>query len=182
MAAPPAKQNTETGHQGGKPKEMFPPFDAKTFPSQILWFAIAFALLYVLMDRVSLPRVAGAIEMRRRRIDADLETAAAMQQEAREAGEAYDRTLAEAKGKAQDLAAETRAKIKAEADGKRHALEGELNVKLAHAEAQINDMKAGAMANVGAIAREATAAIVEHLTGRPVNPETVTAAVALTEK
>ena len=182
MAAPPAKQNTETGHQGAQPKEMFPPFDAKTYPSQILWFAIAFALLYVLMERVSLPRVAEAIEMRRRRIDADLATAAAMQQEARDAGEAYDRTLADAKGKAQDLAAETRAKIKAEADGKRHTLEAELNAKLAQAEAQINDMKASAMANVGAIARDATAAIVEHLTGRPADPEAITAAVAAIEK
>ena len=161
---------------------MFPPFDARTFPSQILWFAIAFALLYVLMARVALPRVAEAIEMRRRRIDADLEKAAAMQKEAREAGEAYERTLAEARGKAQDLAAETRAKLKSDADGKRTTLEAELNAKLAQSEAQIGDMKAKAMENVGAIAREATAAIVEHLTGKSADAEAVTMAVAATGK
>ncbi len=181
MAAPPANQTNETSQQAPPHKEMFPPFDARTFPSQILWFAIAFALLYVLMDRVGLPRVAGVLAMRRQRIDADLDKASAMQQEAKEAGAAYDKTLAEAKAKAQELAAETRAKIKADADGKRHTLEAELNTKLAQAEAQINDMKAGAMANVGAIAREATGAIVEHLTGKPADPEAVTAAVAATE-
>ena len=179
MANEPAQHNTETG--APPHKEMFPPFDARTFPSQILWFVIAFALLYVLMARVALPRLAAAIEMRRKRIDADLEKAAAMQKEAKEAGEAYERTLADAKGKAQDLAAETRAKIKADADGKRSALEADLNGKLAQAEAQISDMKAKAMANVGGIAREATAAIVEHLTGRPADPEAVSTAVAATE-
>ena len=180
MASEPAQHKTETG--APPKKEMFPPFDARTFPSQILWFAIAFSLLYVLMARVALPRVAEAIEMRRKRIDADLEKAATMQREAKEAGHAYDRTLAEAKGKAQDLAAETRAKIKADADGKRATLEAELSVKLAQAEAQISDMKAKAMANVGAIAREATSAIIEHLTGKPADHEAVTSAVAATER
>ncbi len=180
MASEPAQHQTQTG--APPKKEMFPPFDARTFPSQILWFAIAFGLLYVLMARVALPRVAEAIDMRRKRIDADLEKAAAMQQEAKEAGQAYERTLADAKSKAQDLAAETRAKIKSDADAKRATLEAELNGKLAQAEAQIGDMKAKAMANVGAIAREATSAIVEHLTGKPADNEAVTAAVAATER
>ncbi|MCX8254350.1 ATP synthase subunit b 2 [Beijerinckiaceae bacterium RH AL1] len=180
MASEPAQHQTETGVP--PKKEMFPPFDARTFPSQILWFAIAFGALYLLMSRVALPRVAEAIELRRKRIDADLEKAAAMQQEAKEAGKAYERTLAEAKGKAQDLAAETRAKIKADADGKRATLEAELNGKLAQAEAQISDMKSKAMANVGEIAREATSAIVEHLTGKPVEADKVSAAVAATGK
>lgn len=179
MANEPAQH---TSQQGAPPKkEMFPPFDARTFPSQILWFAIAFALLYVLMARIGLPKVAAAIETRRKRIDADIDKAAAMQKEAKEAGEAYERTLSEAKGKAHDLAAETRAKIKADADGKRATLEAELAGKLAQAEAQISDMKAKAMANVGGIAREATAAIVEHLTGRPADADAVTKAVAATE-
>ena len=180
MASQPAQHQTQTG--APPKKEMFPPFDARTYPSQILWFAIAFALLYVLMARVALPRVAEAIDLRRRRIDADLEKASAMQTEAREAGEAYERTLADARGKSQDLAAETRAKIKADADGKHKNLESDLNAKLAQAEAQIAEMKAKTMTNVGAIAREATSAIVEHLTGKPADADAVTTAVAATDK
>ena len=181
MAAPSPQQKTETGHPGGHAKPMFPPFDSRTYPSQILWFAIAFGVLYLLMARIGLPRVAQVLEMRRTRIANDLDRAAAMQREAKEAGEAYDRTLADAKARAQELAAETRAKLKAETDGKRQALEGDLAAKLAAAEAQIGDMKAKAMANVGAIARDATTAIVEHLTGKSADPEAVTAAVAATE-
>ena len=54
----------------------------------------------------------------------------------------------------------------AETESKRHALEDELNAKLATAEQQIRDMKTRAMSNVDGIAREASAAIVEHLTGK----------------
>jgi F-type H+-transporting ATPase subunit b len=59
------------------------------------------------------------------------------------------------------------AKLAAETASKRHELEADLNARLAAAEAQIGDMKTKAMSNVGAIAREAAAAIVQHLTGRP---------------
>ena len=50
---------------------------------------------------------------------------------------------------------------------KRHELEADLNTRLAAAEAQIGETKAKAMSSVGAIAREAAAEIVQHLTGRP---------------
>ena len=48
----------------------FPPFDASTFASQLLWFAITFGVLYYLMAKVALPRLAGIIEGRRDRIAA----------------------------------------------------------------------------------------------------------------
>ena len=34
---------------------VFPPFDATTFASQLLWLAITFAVLYYLMARVARP-------------------------------------------------------------------------------------------------------------------------------
>ena len=39
----------------GGAKPQFPPFNAETFASQIIWFAITFVLLYFLMSRVALP-------------------------------------------------------------------------------------------------------------------------------
>jgi F-type H+-transporting ATPase subunit b len=59
------------------------------------------------------------------------------------------------------------AKLAAETASKRHDLEADLNARLAAAEAQISEMKTRAMSNVGAIAREAAAQILQHLTGRP---------------
>jgi F-type H+-transporting ATPase subunit b len=128
---------------------------------------IAFAILYALMSRVALPRIGDIKTMRSDTIASELNEAQKLQAQADAAGAAYEKTLADAKARAQSLAQEMHAKLAAETAGKRHELEADLNTRLAAAEAQISDMKAKAMSNVGAIAREAAAQIVQHLTGRP---------------
>src|SRR5881227_3265859 len=160
------KTTSEVHHEGGG-HGVFPPFDATTYPSQILWFVIAFAILYALMSRVALPRVGEIKKMRSDTIASELNEAQKLQVQADAAGAAYEKTLADAKARAQSLAQEMHAKLAAETTSKRHELEADLNTRLAAAEAQIREMKTAAMSNVGAIAREAAAQIVQHLTGRP---------------
>ena len=63
-------------------------------------------------------------------------------------------------------------------DARRHALEADLNGRMEAAERQIADTKARAMGSVGGIARDAAAAIVEHLTGRSPDAGAVDAALA----
>src|SRR5207249_10144608 len=78
---------------------------------------------------------------------------------------AYEKALAEARGRAQGIADETSHRLNAEAEERRKALESELNAKLAEAERAIAATKSAAMSNVHAIASEAAAAIVERLIG-----------------
>jgi F-type H+-transporting ATPase subunit b len=158
--------------------DVFPPFDTTHFPSQLLWLVITFGALYLLMSKIALPRVAGILETRQAKITGDLDSATAMQKQAEDAGKAYDRTLADAKGKAQALAQETHAKLAAETESNRKALDADLNAKIAAAEAQIVDTKARAMANVDEIARDAATAIVQHLTGQTPDAGAIAGAVA----
>lgn len=156
----------------------FPPFDPHTYPTTILWLIVTFGILYVAMSRYALPRVGSILAERSAKIHERLAAARKMREEAREASDAYDRTLAEARDRSQELATEMRNRVKSEQDGKRKALEAELDEKLAAAEIRISDTKAGAMVNVGQIATETAAAIVEHLTGRPANPDQIAKAIA----
>ena len=160
------------------PAGVFPPFDAHNFVPQIVWLVIIFGALYWLMSRVALPRVGGILEARKSRIDGDLADAARMQEQAAAASAEYDSKLNSAKTRAQALAQETHDKLHAETEAKRHALDADLNRKLAAAEAQIAETKARAMTNVEGIARDAASAIIEHLTGRTASPEAVAAAMA----
>lgn len=155
----------------------FPPFDVNTFGSQLLWLAITFAVLYLLMSRVIVPRLSGILEDRRERIAGDLRIAAESKARAEEAGEAYEKALAEARGRAHALAQETRDRLAAEVAEKRAALEAELARNLADAEARITASKEKAMGNVEAIASDAAAAIVERLTGQAPAADVVAAAV-----
>jgi len=169
-------QTGTQAHGGGE--AAFPPFDSATFSPTIFWLLITFGALYAIMARYALPRVQSILKMRSDNIHANLAAARTMRQEAQEASENYAKTLAEAKARSQALANEARAKVKAEQNTKRHDLEAELNRKLQMAETQIADAKASAMANVGQIANEAAGAIVQHITGKPADPEAIAKAIA----
>ena len=177
-----ADVKTGTTQEPGGHKAGFPPFDSHTFPSQLLWFAIAFGALYILMTKIALPRVGAILETRQGKITGDLDSAAAAQKQADDAAKAYEKTLADAKSRAQGLGQEAAAKASAETEAKRKALESELNAKLAAAEAQIAATKSQAMANVDGIARDAAAAIVQQLTGKAASADAIASAVAAAVK
>ena len=71
--------HTEGGHGG------FPPFQTQTFASQLVWLAIAFVLLYVLMAKLALPRVGAIIEGRRKHIEDDIAEAGQLKTKSDEA-------------------------------------------------------------------------------------------------
>jgi F-type H+-transporting ATPase subunit b len=169
--------NTHTEHPGGG-KPQFPPFDKQTFASQLVWFAIFFIVLYVLIGRFAIPRIGGIIEARRGRIEGDLAEANRLKEQSDQALKAYEKSLADARARAQTLASETRDKLNAEADEARRKLEAELNARLTKAEEIIAATKTAAMANVRDIAIDAATAIVERLIGTAPAGPAVEAAVA----
>ena len=178
MANPTPQATTAEVSQPSSDHANFPPFDSSKFPSQILWLAITFGVLYYYMSKRFLPQVGGVIEARRARIAKDLDEATVLQQQADAAAAAHEKSLADARAKAQSLAQATRDQLAAEADAKRKALEDELAGKLQIAEAQIAATRAQAMTNVAAIALDATGAIVERLIGRSVDAGVIANAVA----
>jgi F-type H+-transporting ATPase subunit b len=175
MAEPAHTTSTEQkgGHEGG-----FPPFNVHTFPSQIVWLAVTFVLLYALMAKWALPKVGRIIEGRQKRIADDLAEAGRLKARSDEALSAYEKALADARGRAQAIANETRERQAAEAEAARKRTEEELNAKLAQAEKTIATTKQAAMANVRGIAEEAAAAIVERLIGSAPSRDAVADAVA----
>jgi len=156
----------------------FPPFNSQTFPSQLVWLVIAFVLLYVLMAKLALPRVAAVIERRQKTIEGDFAEAQKLKGQSEEALAAYEQALADARSRAQAIANETRDKQAAAAAASRKALEEQLNTKLAEAEKTIAATKQAAMQNVRGIAEDAARAIVERLSGAAPDAKAVAAAVA----
>ena len=164
---------TAPGEHGGA----FPPFASETFASQLLWFAIAFGLLYYVMSRLALPRVAAIMESRSQRIAADLAEAERLRTEADAAGAAYEKSLGDARARAKAIAQEMRDALTAESEAKRKALELELHERLAVAEKTIAARTQEAMASVRGIAADTATAIVERLTGRAPDRRAIDAAL-----
>jgi F-type H+-transporting ATPase subunit b len=167
--------HTEVPHEG---KGQFPPFNPHTFASQLVWLAIAFVVLYVLMSRLALPRIGKVIDAREAKIQGDIGEAERLKTQSDDAVAAYEKALADARNRAQAIANETREKQLAAADTARKALEEKLNAKLAESEKTIAATKQSAMGNVRGIATDAARAIVQQLLGKAPDEKSVDAAVS----
>src|SRR5215472_2286840 len=116
---------------------VFPPFDASTFPSQLVSLVVFFVALYIIVSRIALPRVGAVINARQNRIEGDLAEAQKLKDESEAALKAYEDELAAARSKAQAIGAETREKLNAASEVDRKSLESKLAARLADAEKSI---------------------------------------------
>ena len=175
-----AEPTAHTEAPGGK--TAFPPFQTQTFPSQLVWLAISFVLLYVLMAKVALPRIGAIFAERSKRIGDDLKAAQGFKEQSDAAHAAYEKALTDARARAQAIAAETREQQAAAAEATNKRLEAQLHERLAAAEQSIAATRTAAMGNVGAIAKDTASAIVERLIGQAPAEHEVTAALAEASK
>jgi F-type H+-transporting ATPase subunit b len=156
-----------------------PQLNPPDWAPQLIWLAITFSILYLLMKRVALPRIGSVIEMRAARIANDLDSADKLRRETQEAIAAYEQALAEAKARAHSIAQAGRNRLKEEVAAERAALERDLAGKAAEAQARIHAAKTSALKEVNAVASETAAKIVRRLIGiAPSPPEAATAVAA----
>lgn len=157
---------TTEAHATGEHAGVFPPFDSSGFGGQLLWLAITFVALYLVMSRMALPRIGGILETRRTRIEGDLKEADRLRLETDRAIASYEAALAEARQNAHAIAEETRSSIKADIENKRKSVETDLAGRVAAAEANIQKSKQAALGNVDAIAAETAQELVSRLAGK----------------
>jgi F-type H+-transporting ATPase subunit b len=158
--------------------KVFPPLDQGTFAAQLVWLALAFGLLYLVLSRVALPRVGEVIEERRDRVQRDLDAAEKLKSDTEQALANYEQALAEARGKGNTIAKAMRDALAAEVDKERVAVEAQLSQNLAEAQARIDDTKTRALASVNEIATDIAGAIVTKLIGNEVSKDDVKRALA----
>jgi F-type H+-transporting ATPase subunit b len=142
-----------------------PQLDITTFPPQLFWLAVTFLVLYILMSRVALPRVGDILRTREERIAGDLDRAERLNQEAEDALKGYEAALAEARAKATEIAARTRAEIQAEVEARQAEAEERLASHMEAAEARIRATRDEAMGQVQGIATDTASALVAQLLG-----------------
>src|ERR1700736_6719385 len=127
MANETAPTGTSVEVPAGGHARPFPPFDKQTFPSQLLWLTLTFVALYLLMARIALPRIDQILERRRERIAGDLAEALRLKGLSDAAIASYEKSLADARGRAQALVNDSRQQQAAEAEAARKALDASLN-------------------------------------------------------
>jgi len=161
-----------------------PQLEVSTFVPQLVWLAITFVILYLLTSGIGLPRLGGAIEARRRRVDDDLARAAQLKSEAETVLAAYQQTLSNAREEAQAAVKETTDRMAAEAAARQHELSDTLARQTAEAEQQIAAAKQRALSEMHGIATEVARSVTEKVMGSAADPGNLATAVdrALAER
>lgn len=162
-----------TEHAQGMPQ-----LDFSTFPNQIFWLVVTLLVIYFIMSRVALPRIAGVLADRHDAIQRDLEKAEELKQKAVEAEEAYNKSLADARLEASQIVAETKADIQKELDKAIAKADAEIAAKAAEGEAIIKDIRDNALKSVNTVATNTASAIVDAVMPAANDAKTVKAAIA----
>jgi F-type H+-transporting ATPase subunit b len=167
------KAGTTVAEGAGHHPKVFPPLDTGTFAPQLIWLALTFGLLYLLLKRVVLPRVGEVIDERSDRIKRDLAQAEKIRADTQLALANYEQALTEARAKAGAIAKATRDKMTAEIEAERAKVDAQITAKLTEAENRIAETKSKALAGVGDIASEVAGSIVARLIGTEVSKDEV---------
>lgn len=148
-----------------------------TYLSQVFWTALCFGILWIVMWKVTLPRIAMALEQRQSRLDDDLERAAQVKAEADTVREGYEKALADAHAEGQAAIRKQIAEMN-EASAQRHAeVTAALAKRIKEAEVTIAAEKTRAMESVREVAVETASAATERLAGVTVDAESARKAV-----
>lgn len=171
-----ANSAADAAHGGGPG---MPQLDFGTFPNQIFWLILTLVVIYLLLSRVALPRLAAVIAERQGTLTNDLAAAEDLKRQAAEAEEAYNKALADARSEAQKIAEETRAEIQADLNTAIAKADAEIAEKANESEARITEIQAGALKSIEEVAQDVAADVVAAVApGQKVDAKALAAAVA----
>ena len=164
----------EAEKQGGMPQL---DFGNPLTISQVVWMAVIFLVLYLLVSFWALPQVEEVLAERARRIAADLETARAAKTEADAAVAELTEATRRAHAEAQAAITAALAQAKEAAAAEAQQFNERLDAQLAAAEQQIAQARGAAMGALRQVARETAEMLIRRLTSTTPDSKAVDAAV-----
>lgn len=169
---------TETHGAATEHAQGMPQLDFSTFPNQIFWLVVTLVVIYFVMSRVALPRIATVLAERHGAIQGDLDKAEEMKAKAVEAEAAYNKALTDARAQAQTIVGEARAEIQKDLDVALAKADAEIAAKTAESEVAIKAIRDNAVTAVTEVANDTAIEIVNAVMPATVDAAAVKASVA----
>lgn len=153
-----------------------PQLDFSTWGNQIFWLVLTLIVIYFVLSRIALPRIAAILAERQGTITSDLAAAEDLKAKAEEAEAAYEKALIDARAEAHRIVAEAKAEIQGDLDAAMAKADAEIAAKAAESEKAIAEIRAGALEAVKEVAGETAQEIVTTM-GGSADAKAITAAV-----
>jgi len=167
-----------------------PQLDIETYASQIFWLIVTFIVLYFLVAKIAMPRIAEVLEGRQERIEDDLDKAETLKKEAYLVRVEYEKALSsareeahEATRRAQEEIAKHGAEVEALANQKVANMLKDAEDRIEAARTEASSEKETVTDTLEQnVARDIIGDTVKKLVGIDVSPEDVNEAISLTLK
>lgn len=146
------------------------------FSNQIFWLVITLVVVFLVLSRIALPRIAGILAERQGTITNDLAAAEDFKTKAEAAEEAYQKALADARGEAQAIVTQTKAEIRQELLAATKKADEEIAERTAESEARIAEIRQGALESIREVSKDTAKELVGAM-GVKADARSVTSAV-----
>ena len=170
MADTAVEHGAEAGGAG------MPQLNPDYFSNQIFWLLVTLVVIYFILSRVALPRIASILAERQGTITNDIAAAEELKSRAQEAEAAYEKALSDARAEAAKIVDDTKADIQAKLDVEMQKADAEIAAQTAESEVAIAEIQAGAAEAVKTVAKDTAKEIVAALGGKA-DARTITAAI-----
>ena len=134
--------------------------------NQIFWLLITLMIIFFVLSRIALPRIATILTERQGTITNDIAAAEDLKAKAAAAEETYQQALIDARAEAARIVEATKAEIKADLDAAMATADAEITEKAKASEAVIADIRSNAMASVEEVAKATAKELVAALGGK----------------
>lgn len=155
-----------------------PQLDPTYFPSQLLWLALSFGLLFILLRFWALPHVTETIDKRQKTIADDIDHALKLQQEMEHISKKCEIILNKSRMEAHELLTQKTDEIKFFNREKEKELAEKLNIHLKNTEQKVQKAKNDAISEIEKLVIDLSLELAERLTKTKFSEEIVRQAVS----
>ena len=145
--------------------------------SQFLWLAIGLGFIFFVIARGMVPKIQATVDMREKKIAADLEAAQAARIAADETEAAWRSRMDAARAEAAKLASDAKQASAKDTEAQVQAASAKIDAKLEKAGSQIREALESARTEIEAVATDAAREMISRLTGHTVDQKQAAEAV-----
>ena len=155
-----------------------PQLNFHDFAPQLVWLAITFVVLYLVMSKLAMPLISDTLDKRQAKIQGDLDAAEKASEDTRALVAAYEKRLADAREQARRLHREQAEADSAAASARLTELGHTINARIDEAEKRIAGQRAQVVEGLEDMAHDIAADVYSKLSGQPADGAALRAKVA----
>ena len=169
--------STLNANQSSAAEVGMPQLDPEFWGAQIFWLILIFAILYLIIWKIFLPRITNSIENRKSRIVNDLDEAQKLKDTAEKKLVEYNKIIENAKKEAKKIIDENKKMLENDIKDKKQKFNEEIEKELISAEKEIKNLKKTSISNINKIATDISSEIINQIVKTKLNMSNISAIV-----